>query len=98
MAFFDQGLYGNLVDVFSADHFYKGLSNDAFHIRTACLLDKTTSEVVFKLNVLKSNGLIEKIFWPEPLSIDDGYAVIPFRQGLIIPNDDTRELNSALTY
>ena len=32
MAFFDQGLYGNLVDVFSADHFYKGLSNDAFHI------------------------------------------------------------------
>ena len=79
----NNALYGGIITDYQ---------NDAFHIRTACLLDKTTSEIVFKLNVLKSNGLIEKIFWPEPLSIDDGYAVIPFRQGLIIPNDDTREL------
>ena len=35
----NNALYGGIITDYQ---------NDAFHIRTACLLDKTTSEIVFK--------------------------------------------------
>lgn len=61
-------------------------------LRTFYLIDTTTSELMLRLMVLKEDENIQEIAWPSPLVTHDGYSVLPYRQGILLPHDEKMPL------
>ncbi len=73
--------------------FYVDYVNIDLAFRTFYLVDTTTSELMLRLVCLKDNGNIQEVMWPTPLIGKDGYDVLPYRQGIILPHDSEEQLH-----
>lgn len=71
---------------------YKDCPKTEICLRTFYLVDLTTKEVMLRLATLKEADDIDEIRWPSPMKTNDGYSVLPFRQGMILPHDERNVL------
>ncbi len=68
--------------------FYVEYSNHpslALALRTFYLVDTTTYALKLSLLVLEENDAIKEIRWPFAFQVEQGYHVLPLRQGLLYP-------------
>lgn len=60
--------------------------------RTFYLIDLTTEACYLRLLPLQPMEGIKEVRWPAPFVTHVGYSVLPFRQGMILPHDETKPL------
>lgn len=71
---------------------YQKARNTSASLRTFYLIDTTTNELMLRLMTLQEDDNIQEIAWPSPLETHDGYSVLPYRQGILLPHDEKMSL------
>lgn len=71
---------------------YADAKQTSLELRTFYLMDTTTQEVMLRLMVFKEDVNVKEIMWPAPLKTTDGYSVLPYRQGILLPSDEKKIL------
>lgn len=72
---------------------YSQAEKTSIKLRTYYLLDKQTAELLLRLMVIDEDPQIQEIAWPAPLATEDGYSVLPYRQGILLSHDESLPLS-----